>query len=242
MREVLRLEELTSPQLADVLARDPVGLWPLGAVEPHGPHAPLGTDTLIAVGVCERAAARLGDPPCVLLPALPFGVTRYGAMFAGTLGIAESTLAAVVRDVAAAADAQGFRRLAIVNCHFEPEQVLTLRTVCAEAGVLYLDLVRRGAAERLTDEFRRGSCHAGRFETSLVLADAPGLVDRRCAAELPEVAVDMPAAIAAGSTDFLAMGMANAYCGAPAEASAEEGEQSFETLAEMLVELILAQT
>lgn len=241
MAEVLRLNELTSPRLAEVLARRPVGLWPVGAVEPHGPHAPLGTDTLIASGICERAATRLEDPPVVVLPALNFGVTRYGAMFAGALGITEATLAAVVRDVAAAADRQGFRRLAIVNCHFEPEQVQTLRTACAEVDVLYLDLVRRRAAERLTDEFRRGSCHAGRFETSLVLADAPALVDRRRAAELPEVPVDMPAAIAAGSTDFLAMGMADAYCGAPAEASAEEGLQTFETLTDLLVELVLAQ-
>jgi creatinine amidohydrolase len=50
--------------------------------------------------------------------------------------------------------------------------------------------------------------------------------------------VDMPAAMAAGRTDFLALGMEQAYCGAPAEATAEEGRQTFETLTEMLVELI----
>jgi creatinine amidohydrolase len=48
----------------------------------------------------------------------------------------------------------------------------------------------------------------------------------------------MPAAIGAGRTDFLAMGMEQAYCGAPAEASAEEGHETFETLTTMLVELI----
>jgi creatinine amidohydrolase len=241
MAEVLRLNELTSPRLAEVLAWRPVGLWPVGAVEPHGPHAPLGTDTLIAAGVCERAAARLGDPPCVVLPALPFGVTRYAASFAGALGVTEATLAGVVRDVAAAADAQGFRKIVVVNCHFEPEQVQTLRAVCAEAGVLYLDLVRRRAAERLTEEFRRGSCHAGRYETSLVLADAPELVDRARMRELPAVEVDMPAAMASGLNDFPSMGMTEAYCGAPAEATAQEGVVTFETLTDMLVELILQQ-
>ena len=50
--------------------------------------------------------------------------------------------------------------------------------------------------------------------------------------------VDMPAAIAQGRTDFLAMGMDEAYCGSPAEATAGEGEQTFDTLAEMLAELI----
>ena len=227
---------MTSPRLEGL--RDPIALWPVGAVEPHGPHAPLGTDTLISVGMCERAAARLHD--AVVLPPLPFGVTRYGAAFAGAIGISEATLRAVVLDVATALEQQGFRRLVIVNNHFEPEQVATLRSAAAEAGALYLDLVRRRNAQRLTDEFQRGSCHAGRYETSLVLADAPHLIDP-AAAELPANEVDMPAAMAAGRTDFVAMGMDRAYCGAPAEATAEEGRATFETLTDMLVELVEAQ-
>ena len=198
----MRLAEMTSPQVAKLV--DPIALWPVGAIEPHGPHAPLGTDTLISVGMCERAAARLDN--AVVLPPLPFGVTRYGAAFAGAIGISEATL----------------------------------RSAAAEAGALYLDLVRRRNAQRLTDEFRRGSCHAGRYETSLVLADAPQLVDPE-AASLPSNEVDMPAAMAAGRTDFVAMGMDRAYCGAPAEATAEEGRATFETLTDMLVELVEAQ-
>ena len=236
----MRLAELTSPRLEALRERRPIALWPVGAVEPHGPHAPLGTDTLISVGMCERAAARLDDPPAVVLPALAFGVTRYGAAFAGAIGISEATLRAVVLDVAASVQQQGFRRLVIVNNHFEPEQVATLRAAAADAGALYLDLVRRRNAQRLTDEFRRGSCHAGRYETSLVLADAPQLVDPEVA-DLPANEVDMPAAMAAGRTDFVAMGMQRAYCGAPAEASAEEGRETFETLTDMLVELIRAE-
>jgi creatinine amidohydrolase len=235
---VTRLAELTSARLDELLPRRPVALWPVGALEPHGPHAPLGTDTLISAGICDRAAARLDDPPAVVLPPLPFGVTRYAAAFAGAIGIGEATLAAVVRDVAAAVAAHGCRQLAIVNSHFEPEQVATLRAAAQDAGALYLDLVRRSNAARLGDEFRRGSCHAGRYETSLVLADAPELVDRDAMAGLPPNEVDMPAAIAAGRTDFLALGMERAYCGAPAEATADEGRERFETLADMLVELV----
>ncbi len=127
-----------------------------------------------------------------------------------------------------------------MNSHLEPEQVLTLREAVAELGAStrLLDLTRRRSAERLTDEFRSGSCHAGRYETSLVLADEPGLVHRERMVGLESRMIDMPAAIAAGQTDFMAMGMDRAYCGAPAEASAEEGEQTFETLAELVVELV----
>ena len=237
---MIQLADITSARLAELRERRPVALWPIGAIEPHGPHAPLGTDTLISVGMCERAAERLDD--AVVLPPLPFGVTRYGTAFAGAVGISEATLRAIVLDVAAALDAQGFRRLVIVNNHFEPEQVTTLRVAAQEAGALYLDLVRRRNAERLTDEFRRGSCHAGRYETSLVLADAPQLVDGDAMARLPAVEVDMPAAIAAGRTDFGAMGMEEAYCGAPAEATADEGRTTFETLTDMLVELVREET
>jgi creatinine amidohydrolase len=231
----MRLAELTSPQLERMV--DAVALWPVGAIEPHGPHAPLGTDTMISVGMCERAATRLDN--AIVLPPLPFGVTRYGAAFAGAIGISEQTLRAIVLDVAKAVADNGIRRLVIVNNHFEPEQVATLRAAADDAGALYLDLVRRRNAQRLTDEFRRGSCHAGRYETSLVLADAPELVDP-VVNELPGNEVDMPAAMAAGRTDFLAMGMDRAYCGAPAEATAQEGRETFDTLTDMLVELVEA--
>jgi creatinine amidohydrolase len=207
-----------------------VHLLPLGATEPHGPHAPLATDTMISVGICNRAAERLeGEMQVLVLPAVPYGVTRYGSAFPGAVSIGEETLRSLVTEIADTA-----RPLVLVNSHFEPEQVETLRST----GLPLLDLTRRKNAERLTDEFRSGSCHAGRYETSLVLAEQAELVhvDRMLA--LDEWHVDMPAAIRAGQTDFAAMGMDQAYCGSPAEASAEEGRQTFETLTEMLVELI----
>jgi creatinine amidohydrolase len=238
--------DLTSPQVAALAgdARTPVLLLPVGAVEPHGPHAPLGTDGLISAGMCARAARALADDPdvrVVVLPALPYGVTRYGAAFAGAVGVSEATLKALLVEVCAGLAAQGLGRVVIVNNHFEPEHVATLRAAAEAvegARVLLLDLTRRRHAQRLTQEFRDGSCHAGRYETSLVLADAPALVDAQRMRALPAVPVDMPAAMAAGRTDFVAMGMDEAYCGAPAEASAHEGEATFATLTDLLVEAI----
>ena len=240
------LGDLTSADVGELLAgeRIPVLLWPLGAVEPHGPHAPLRTDEIISEGMCERAARALaGDPDvrALVLPSLPYGVTRFGASFPGAVGIAEATLAAVVADVCAALAEQGFARVVLVNNHFEPAQVATLRDAVARIGglrVALLDLTRRRNAERLTDEFRRGSCHAGRYETSLVLADHPALVDRDRLQGLPALEVDMPGAMAAGAADFVAMGMEQAYCGAPTEADAREGEKTFATLTDMLVTTI----
>jgi creatinine amidohydrolase len=103
------------------------------------------------------------------------------------------------------------------------------------------DLTRRRVAERLTDEFKRGAAHAGRYETSLVLAARPELVDGERMRALPSHFVDMPAAMASGKTDFTAMEMHEAYCGAPAEATAAEGASTLATLSAMLVELIREQ-
>jgi creatinine amidohydrolase len=222
----VNLGDLAYPDVPE----EAVHLLPLGATEPHGPHAPLSTDTVISVGICERAAERLeGEIPVLVLPAMPYGVTRYASAFPGAVSISEGTLRSLVTEIAEAVGP-----LVLVNSHFEPEQVETLRSM----GLPLLDLTRRRNAERLTDEFRSGSCHAGRYETSLVLADRPGLVQADRMQALEERHVDMPAAIRAGQTDFLAMGMDEAYCGAPAESSAEEGRETFEALADMLVELI----
>jgi creatinine amidohydrolase len=243
--------DLTSPQAEQLRRSDPptVLLLPVGATEPHGPHAPLSTDSLISLGMCRRAVERLADDAearALILPAVPYGVTRYASAFAGAIHVEAETLHALVVEVCVSLVDQGLRHVVLVNNHFEPEQVATLRrvvaTLRAKRGVEigYVDLVRRRNAERLTDEFRSGECHAGRYETSLVLADHPELVDQARLPTLPHVEVDMPAAIAEGRRDFVAMGMPDGYCGAPAEATAQEGETTLTTLTDMLIEVVHA--
>jgi creatinine amidohydrolase len=235
--------DLTSPQVTELLSgpRTPVLLLPVGAVEPHGPHAPLGTDRLISAGMCTRAAERLdGDPDLrvLVLPTLNYGVTDMSAAFPGAISIGADTLRALVIDVCRALRDQGLRRIVVVNNHFEPAHVAALRAAVSEAGVAHLDLLRRANVARLTDEFRSGSCHAGQYETSLVLADRPDLVDTAVMRELPPVHVDLPAAMSAGRADFAGLGMDRAYCGSPASATAAEGTSTFDTLTDLLVELI----
>lgn len=243
------LADLTSPQVRRILesSRKPVLLLPVDATEPHGPHAPLGTDPIISAGVCQRCAERLADDPEVrvlLLPPISYGVTEYAAAFSGAIGISPRTLHSLVVEVCACLARQGLHRIVLVNNHFEPEHVATVKraavTARTEHGALvgHLDLTRRRNARRLTAEFQAGQCHAGQYETSLVLAEHPELVDAEAQRDLPAVSVDIPAAVAEGHTDFHAMGMAAAYCGAPAAASAEEGESTFDALASMLVETV----
>jgi creatinine amidohydrolase len=239
------LGHLAYPDLGELVSdsRPAVLLLPLGALEPHGPHAPLATDTMISRGICERVARELeGDPDVrvLVLPALSYGVTRYGAAFPGAVSIGEETLRAVVVELCESLAGQGLGRVVIVNSHLEPEQVRTLREAVEKLGtaVRLFDPTRRHVAAELTEEFRSGAGHAGRYETSLVLAVDPAAVQRERMERLKAKMIDMPAEIAAGRTDFVAMGMDQAYCGAPAEASADEGEQTFAKLAELVVGLV----
>lgn len=242
--------DLTYTQVQEHLdsPRTPVLLWPVGSTEPHGPHSPLSTDPIISIGIAERVARRLADDPelaVLILPTLSYAVTRYTAGFAGAIHVGEETLRALVVDACASLAAQGFPHVVLVNNHFEPEHVQTLHRALdelEERGIRagYLDLTRRERARRLTEEFKLGECHAGRYETSLVLAQAPELVDRKAMARLPYLAVSLPEVIAAGMKDFREMGLAQAYCGAPAEATVEEGEATYDTLADMTIELIRA--
>ncbi|MGH2523064.1 MAG: creatininase family protein, partial [Anaerolineales bacterium] len=210
-------------------------------------HSPLFTDVLISQGMCRRAVQRLEHDPelsALILPALPFGVTRYAGRFPGPIHVPEETLHAIVVDVCAALIAKGFRYLVVVNNHFEPEHVQTLHrsldTLYERTGCVvgYLDLTRRQRAAALTEEFRKSECHAGRYETSLVLADRPELVDLAAMLKLPEVPISLVKGIGQGLKDFVEIGLTQAYNGAPALATAEEGEAIFSTLTDMLVGLM----
>lgn len=224
-------------------------LFPVGATEAHGPHSPISTDVIISEGMCRRAAQQLLDDPDVgalILPSLGYAVTRYAGQFTGTIHVSEETLQAMIVDVCRSLIKQGFHHIILVNNHFEPEHVQTLhRSINAigeSLGVLvgYLDLTRRERAMRLTDEFKKSECHAGRYETSLVLADYPELVDTALMSGLPDVPISLVKVIGQGQKDFVQMGLVQAYNGDPARATAAEGEESFAILTEMLIELIRA--
>lgn len=240
---------LAWPQLEARLRapRSTVLLFPVGATEPHGPHAPLATDMVISMGICRRVARALRDDPemyALILPPLSYGVTRYSAGFPGPIHISEQALEAVLTDICASLIAQGFRHIMLVNNHFEPEHVATLHrsidTVLERTGTLvgFLDLTRRERAAALTEEFQKAECHAGQYETSLVLADHPDLVDAAVMRTLPYVPVNLARVIRSGLKDFRAMGLVQAYNGAPGDATAEEGEASFAILTQMLIALM----
>lgn len=240
-----RLAERRSP---DANLRGAWALLPLGSCEAHGPHLPLDTDVRISDEMALRAAARLvGEGiPAVVLPTLPYGVTTSAAPFPGTLSIPADLVHALVVEVLASAVEQGAVGCVLVNSHFEPAHVDALfkaaETARARTGrpVVYPNLASRRYAARLGPEFQSGACHAGCFESSLVLAVRPDLVDDGARAALPEVAIDLAAALRAGAKDFKEMGATDGYFGQPAAASAAEGHALYDAMADIVVEAVRA--
>lgn len=233
-----RLAELTTAELAALLAAGPViALVPVGSTEPHGPHLPLATDVIISDAACARAVVLLAEHglTAVIAPPVPYGVTDCAAGFAGAVSVPPPVLTAFLTAVADGLLATGVGHVCLVNNHLEPAHDAAVREAARPGTVSVACPLTRRWARTLTAEFKSGACHAGRYETSIVLAATPSLVDEPARVGLPEVPVSLSRALAAGVDTFAAMGLSAAYAGAPAEATADEGAVTLERLAEMVV-------
>jgi mycofactocin system creatininase family protein len=187
-------------------------LVPLGALEQHGPHLPLDTDVRIAAAVADRAAA--DDPALLVAPPLAYGASGEHEGFPGTLSIGHEALRAVLVELGRSA----FRwasRLVFVNGHggnlpTVPDAVAQLRHEGRDAA--WSPCVVAG-----------GQAHAGRTETSIMLAldtDAVRLDAAEPGATAP-LAELLPALRAGG----VAAVSANGVLGDPTGANAPEGER-----------------
>lgn len=242
------LFEMRYPQVAAALdaADRSVAIIPAGSVEAHGPHLPLGTDTLISTAVARRAAEALAQRGylAVHYPPLHYGVTDWAEGFAGTTSIGAEVIGPLVLQACLSAHRLGFDHVVLTNAHLEPGHIQTLRAVAkdfeanTDTPLLFVDKTRRAQAQKLTAEFQSGSCHAGQYETSLILAIQPELVDVSAAEALPDLELPLHEKIAAGAQNFAECGLEQAYCGAPSKATAEEGERSLAILAQMVVDAV----
>lgn len=224
-----------------------VAILPCGATEAHGPHLPLNTDVLISEGMAAHALPLLAERgyAATVLPALAYAPANYAEAFPGTITIGTATAKALLIDIARALKAQGFACLALANSHFDPANVAMLREAAAAAQALgikiaFPDFTRRALAQTLTSEFVSGACHAGQFETSIVLAERPDLVDDDARERLPSNGTSLVAAMAQGARTFAEAGGPDAYFGAPREATAEEGRASIATMAAALADAVKA--
>jgi mycofactocin system creatininase family protein len=192
-------------------------LMPVGALEQHGPHLPLDTDTRIAVAVARRAAA--DDAAFLVAPPLAYGASGEHEAFPGTLSTGHHALRAVLVELGRSAG-RWTPRLVFVNGHggnlpTVPDAVMQLRVEGRDAA--WSPCAVTG-----------GDLHAGRTETSILLALDPSAV--RMAAAAPGATAPLDDLLPAMRTGGVAAVSPNGVLGDPTGANAAEGKR---LLAEM---------
>ena len=235
------------PALRALSAERLIAILPLGAIEAHGPHLPLGTDVVIADAMARAGAERLAARgfEVVLLPVMTMAAAPFASAFAGTIDVAPAATAATVEGIVRSLARHGVKAVVLANGHHDPAHVRALRDAVSHMDserpvlIVFPDLTRRRWASRLTEEFQSGACHAGRYETSIVMAADPSLVDGRVLPTLEPNNRSLITAMHEGNMTFEAAGGPRAYFGAPAEASAAEGHEIIDRLGAIIEDAVL---
>jgi len=197
------LSECTLRDVEAQLEESPKVIVPTGSTEQHGPHAPFGTDSILATEVSVRLAGRIGS---LVAPTLTYGVSGCHLGYAGVPFISPRTLTALVQDVLRSLAGGGFREIIFVNGHYTNSIVLSAAIM--EVGdelppgtiafpFNYWDAL---PPDQLARYLGAGvGLHANIGETSAVLAVDESLVNLDLAErEFPEFPVDLtPAMVAA---------------------------------------------
>src|SRR5437660_121461 len=176
-----------------------------------------------------------------------YTAAEFAAGFPGTVSLQPATVTALLVDLARSLARHGLSLLAVANAHLDPAHLGAIEAAVAQirradgARIVFPDVTKKPWAVRLTEEFRSGACHAGQYESSILLAARPELVRETVRRSLPANPRSLSGAIRAGQTNFEQAGGPRAYFGSPAEARADEGARTIEVLGAILEEAVLAE-
>ncbi|MBI2940073.1 MAG: creatininase family protein [Chloroflexi bacterium] len=249
MQPRLFLAEMTREQIRAAAPETTVVL-PTASIEQHGPHLPIFTDTAACTTVCQRAAELASAQVSVTIaPPLHFGSSHHHFPHPGVLSLQASTFIQVVLELCESLERSGFRRIAIVNGHGGNEDPLrvaarefSLTHDATVAMASYWTIARQALLEEgQADEVGRVPGHAGGFETSLILALRPDLVQPAAyppdvGRQFPPGVADLPAMVA--RRDQL-IGLGPGYTDDPAAASAEHGNRFLDIITRSLADFLV---
>jgi creatinine amidohydrolase len=203
--KIYKLEELTWPQV-DALDRErTLFILPVGMIEEHGPHLPVGADTFgvtyEANGASRRVSRALPDWSVVMMPPINYGqsgANRLGDMLVhpGTYGIRQATLRSLVADLGGQIAQNGFKWIFVMNGHGAPTHNIAINEACDFVsatfrvtmlhltGLFRADAAIQSRGEKIRAKYFSAAelssfgmdVHAGVGETSGMLAVRPDLV------------------------------------------------------------------
>ena len=225
-----------------------VAILPIGSIEAHGPHLPLGTDFLDVYRIAIEAAKKTGS---LVLPPVTFGYAAETRHLPGTVSFKAETLLKVLEDICDEVARNGFRKILILNGHGGNKRLLQVfhREILNE-GKDYQLYVALGPFKSFLDVFEKIRetkiiGHACELETSLILYMYPDLVklDRiTIKGEVGEVSVqDDPRIIPLSDTESLVDWPSychEGYVGDPRKASMQKGEKLVRKWLETVVKII----
>jgi len=175
------IEEMTPKEITDALNEVDTVVVPLGSVEQHGPHLPVGTDTLIPITVAKR----VGEKAKVLVaPPIYYGNSLSMVDMKGVFTVSPDTLASLLLDLCKSFSRQGFKKIVFINGHGGNKQVVSFigQKARIETGALIVRIDWWDvAAEEILKICEKEVVHADEGETSMMLACRPELVDRKTA-------------------------------------------------------------
>ncbi len=231
----LGLDELSWIDVAAHLARDPRLLIPVGALEQHGPHLPLGTNVLIA----RRFAADLSREFGILrAPTVHYGVNvKTDRAFAGTASLTPKTLHRALNELLAAWESHGVREFIVLTAHrHEPHMDALATLITRRARVRVLQSWDVDVSDLLTQQ--DAVLHAGEAETSVMLYLYPGLVRMDRARDF-ELSPDEFRRYMRGRLPAPPPGSAGAV-GRPTAATAETGAAIYQRIMDAICRAVFA--
>ncbi len=190
---IMHFQFENSVDVKEKIEKSKIAILPIGAVEAHGGHLPLGTDNILAERLAEKLAERVNG---LVLPTLPYGQVWSLRNFPGSINISNHSLINFIVDIGESLYKQGFKTFAMVNGHLGnatamKEAARELFETCPEMKVLYLFYpgMNKAAAEVRETKSSHGTYfHACEIETSYMLYLAPEHVNMdRAITDIPEI-------------------------------------------------------
>lgn len=169
----LRVKELNPSQIATILGHDPRLIIPIGTCEQHGPHLPLGCDTIIVEHMADDLSAEYG---VLRAPTVEYGVnvdTEKG--FTGNASLRKKTLHRLLNDLIDSWEATGIREFILLTAHgHDPHQEALATVITAGARVRVVDIFGVNLSDLL--EGQKEAMHGDEVDTSIMLHLAPQMV------------------------------------------------------------------